>query len=286
MNSKKDRTQLVLLGTGTPNAEPDRAGSSLAIIGGGRAYLVDFGPGVVRRAQTANQAGIEALAPAKMGHAFLTHLHSDHTAGYADLILTPWTLGRDKPLQVYGPTGTCSMTEHLLAAYAADIHERVHGLEPANHRGYQVEVHEFSVDQGRTVEIFQDENVTVSAFRVSHGSWPAYGFRFVTDDRTIVVSGDTRPTEHLVELYTGCDLLVHEVYSTAGFANRPPEWQRYHSNVHTSTAELADIANQVRPGLLVLVHQLHWGVSDEELIAEIHSAYDGRVVSGKDLDVF
>jgi ribonuclease BN (tRNA processing enzyme) len=283
---KAESTRLVLLGTGTPNAEPDRAGSSLAIIAGDRPYLVDFGPGVVRRAQAAYEAGFDVLAPPNLGHAFLTHLHSDHTAGYADLILTPWTLGREQALQVYGPTGTQAMTEHLLKAYAADIQERVHGREPANRTGFAVDVHEFSVDDGLPDEVYRDERVTVSAFRVSHGTWPAYGFRFVTDDRTIVVSGDTRPTEHLPDLYAGCDILAHEVYSVAGFARRPREWQAYHSRVHTSTTELAAIANEVRPGLLVLVHQLYWGVSDDELLAEIRATYDGAVVSGDDLDLF
>ncbi len=248
--------------------------------------MVDLGPGVVRRTQAACEAGIEVLAPSNLGHAFLTHLHSDHTAGYADLILTPWTLGREDVLQVYGPTGTRAMTEHLLQAYAADIHERLYGREPANPTGFNVDVHEFSVDAGPSVEIYRDDNVTVSAFRVSHGTWPAYGFRFVTDDRTIVISGDTRPTKHLPGLYAGCDVLVHEVYSVAGFAGRPPEWQAYHSSVHTSAAELAAIASEVQPELLVLVHQLYWGVSDDELLAEIRVGYSGEVVSGRDLDVF
>ncbi len=283
---RNDSTRLVLLGTGTPNAEPDRAGSSLAVIAGGRTYIVDFGPGVVRRAQAACAAGIDALAPSNLKYAFLTHLHSDHTAGYADLILTPWTLGREDALQVYGPTGTRAMTDHLLQAYAADIHERLNGLEPANPTGFNVDVHEFSVDAGRSAEIYRDDNVAVSAFRVSHGTWPAYGFRFATDDRTIVVSGDTRPTEYLPDLYAGSDVLVHEVYSIAGFAGRPREWQAYHSSVHTSTAELAAIANQVRPELLVLVHPLHWGVSDDELLEEIRETYDGAVVLGRDLDVY
>lgn len=274
-------TRLVLLGTGTPNAEPDRAGSALAIVADNRPYLVDFGPGVVRRAQAACAAGIDALWPPNIGHAFLTHLHSDHTAGFADLILTPWTLGRDKPLQVHGPPGTRAMTEHLLNAYAADIAERVHGLEPANETGCQVDIHEFEAG-----EVHADENVAVTAFAVRHGSWPAFGFRFTTPDRIIVVSGDTAPFDGLVDHYAGCDILVHEVYSEAGFAGRPPAWQRYHASVHTSTRQLAAIAAQVQPKLLVLVHQLHWGVSDEQLLAEIRDRYDGAVVSGKDMDVF
>ena len=96
----------MLLGTGTPNAEPDRSGPSVAIVVGDTPYIVDCGPGVVRRATAAQAAGIEALEPKKLTRLFLTHLHSDHTAGYPDLVLTPWVLEREQPLEVYGPPGT------------------------------------------------------------------------------------------------------------------------------------------------------------------------------------
>ena len=135
-------THIVMLGTGTPNADPARSGPSIAIVVDDTPYLIDFGPGVVRRAAAAQQNGIAALQPRNLRRAFLTHLHSDHTAGYADLILTPWVLGRDEPLQVIGPPGLAAMTDHILAAYAADIRERLDGLEPANSQGHRVEVTE------------------------------------------------------------------------------------------------------------------------------------------------
>jgi ribonuclease BN (tRNA processing enzyme) len=135
--------------------------------------------------------------------------------------------------------------------------------------------------------IFGDERVSVSAVPVRHGAWKsAFAYRFVTPDRTIVVSGDTAPADTVVAACNGCDILVHEIYSTAGFATRPPEWQRYHRAYHTSSAELAALAARARPKLLVLTHQLYWGVSDETLLAEIRRTYAGKVVSGRDLDVF
>ena len=82
------------------------------------------------------------------------------------------------------------------------------------------------------------------------------------------------------------DILVHEVYSSAGFAGRSPGWQEYHSTVHTSSAELAELAARARPKLLVLYHQLLWGASEEELVAEVKRGFDGAVVSGRDLDEF
>jgi ribonuclease BN (tRNA processing enzyme) len=116
------RTRVVLLGTGTPVPDPDRSGPATAIVVDDNAYLVDFGPGVVRRAKAAVLARhIMALEPANLRIAFVTHLHSDHTAGYSDLILTGWTAGRRIPLEVYGPSGLGSMTEHILLAYIVSI---------------------------------------------------------------------------------------------------------------------------------------------------------------------
>lgn len=281
MGSPQGASQIVLLGTGTPNAEPERSGPSVAIVVNQTPYIVDFGPGVVRRAVAAYQAGITGLEVRRLSRAFLTHLHSDHTAGYADLILTPWVLEREEPLQVYGPAGLETMTKHILAAYEEDIRERLQGLEPANPSGHQVKA--FEIEAG---VVYEDPNVKVEAFAVRHGSWSALGFKFHTPDRTIVISGDTAPAPKLVEAYRGCDVLIHEVYSAVGLRQRLPVWQRYHSNVHTSTVELARLASEARPGLVILYHQLLHGVSEQQLLAEIQERYAGKVISGRDLEVY
>jgi ribonuclease BN (tRNA processing enzyme) len=276
------KTQIVLLGTGTPNANPDRSGPATAIVVNDTPYLIDFGPGVVRRAAAAFRKGIKGLEVKNLSRAFVTHLHSDHTAGLADLILTPWVLERAAPLEVYGPQGIAAMTDHILQAYREDIDIRLRGGEPSNKTGYKVVAHEI-----KPGVIYKDANVTVKAFRVDHGSWrEAYGFRFETADRTIVISGDCRPSQSIIENCNGCDVLIHEVYSTTGFAKRPPEWQKYHSRYHTSTRELAELANKARPGLLVLIHQLFWGTSEEDLLKEVRRSYSGKVVSGHDLDIY
>lgn len=276
------KTQIVLLGTGTPNADPDRSGPATAIVVNDTPYLIDFGPGVVRRAAAAFRKGIKGLQVKNLSHAFATHLHSDHTAGFADLIFTPWVLERSAPLEVYGPRGIASMTKHILEAYREDIDIRLRGGEPSNKTGYKVVAHEI-----KPGVIYRDANVTVKAFRVDHGSWrEAYGFRIETADRTIVISGDCRPSESIVANCNGCDVLIHEVYSTSGFATRPAEWQKYHSRYHTSSRELAELAAKARPGLLVLYHQLFWGTSEEDLLKEIRRNYSGKVVSGHDLDIY
>jgi len=275
-------THLVLLGTGTPNADPDRSGPAVAVVVEGTSYLVDAGPGVVRRAAAAERLGVDALGPANLRHLFLTHLHSDHTIGLPDVIFSSWTLERRHPLELFGPPGTQQMVKHLLAAYQQDIAVRIEGLEPADTIGYRVNVHEI----GPGV-VYQDSTVTVTAFAVQHTTWEhAFGYRFESADRVIVISGDAIPGDAVVEQCNGCDILLHEVYSQAGFERREPEWQRYHASSHTSSVELAQIATRARPRLLVLYHQLFWGTTERDLLAEVRAGYAGAVVSGKDLDIF
>jgi ribonuclease BN (tRNA processing enzyme) len=115
------KTQIVLLGTGTPAPDPEHSGPSTAIVVNGAPYLVDFGIGIVRQAAAARKKGVRGLEPVNLRIGFLTHLHSDHTLGFPDLILTPWVVGRKEPLQVYGPPGTSDMAENILKAYEADI---------------------------------------------------------------------------------------------------------------------------------------------------------------------
>ena len=283
--SEETKTQLILLGTGTPNADPERSGPSLAIVVGSNSYIVDFGPGVVRRASALSKqwgGKIEALNANNLKLAFLTHLHSDHTAGYADLILTPWVLGRNIPLEVYGPKGLTQMTEDLLEAYQSDISYRLDGLEPANALGWQVNTHE--ITEG---VVFQDDLIEVTAFKINHGSWDnAFGYRFVTPDKTIVISGDTRPSQNLIRYSEGADILVHEVYSQAGFDKKTEVWKKYHASHHTSTFELGEIAKKTKPGLLVLHHILFWDATEEELLDEISQTYDGLVSVGSDMMIY
>jgi ribonuclease BN (tRNA processing enzyme) len=270
------RTRVILLGTGTPNADPARSGPAVAIIVDSNTYIVDAGPGIVRRAAAAK------IPMSSLRIAFLTHLHSDHTVGLPDLMLSPWVLGRTVPLDVYGPPGTSTMVDHLQAAYAQDIDIRLHGGEPSNKTGYGGKGHDVPAGV-----VYRDRLVTVTAFEVPHGKWPhAYGYRFETPDRVVVISGDTSPSDAIARACNGCDVLVHEVISSESLKGRTPEWQAYHRAYHTPGDELGNVATKARPKLLVLYHQLPSGVSDAELLREVHAHYKGVVVSGKDLGVY
>ena len=114
-------TQVVFLGTGTPVPNAERSGPSVAIVVNNTPYLIDLGPGVVRRASAGFRKGIAGLHYSKLKVAFITHLHSDHTLGYPDFIFTPWVVGRTGPLKVFGPTGIKAMTDHILSAWKEDI---------------------------------------------------------------------------------------------------------------------------------------------------------------------
>jgi ribonuclease BN (tRNA processing enzyme) len=277
---------VVFLGTGTPGPTPNRQGPSLAVVAGGKAYLVDVGVGVVRQASAAYSNGVHALNPRGLGIAFVSHLHSDHTLGLPDLILTPWVMGRTAPLELYGPPGISAMAENILKAYAEDIHVRTTGLEQANATGYKVNAHEI-----KPGVVYQDANAKVTAFAVRHGSWPlALGYRFDADGKTIVFSGDTAPAESVVEACNGCDLLIHEVYmglaASPGSAKTPEHWARYMETFHTSAAELADIATRARAKKLVTTHvALMGGATEADLVAALKKGYGGTVMVANDLEV-
>ena len=273
-----------MLGTGTPVPDPKRSGPAVAIVVNNRAYLFDAGAGVVRRAEAAAEKhGFRALQAPYLTRLFLTHLHSDHTLGYADVILTSWVVGRTEPLQVFGPKGTQAMTEHLHQAYSEDIAMRTNGLEHLSASMLQVDVTEISPGL-----VYRDPNISVRAVPVAHGLWKyAFGFVAETKDRRIVLSGDTAPCPALVEACAGCDVLVHEVYSAAQAATLAPESKRYHETYHTSTAELAELASRVKPKLLVLYHQLYFGDPDEvDLVKEVRTRFSGDVKNGEDLTIY
>lgn len=288
--AQSPRTQIVMLGTGTPIPDPDRSGPAVAIIVDSVAYLFDAGAGVGRRAAAAGRNGVKAFASRtpngqqspRFDRIFLTHLHSDHTLGLADAIFTQWIQGRVAPVDIYGPPGTTRLVNGILDGNAEDINERIHSSGGPSPNGWKAIVHEIA--EG---EVFRDERITVTAFAVLHADWKyAFGYRINTPDRVIVLSGDERPSPAIAQQCHGCDVLIHEVYSDSGFANLPALRKIYHAHAHTSATQLGDIATEAKPKLLILYHQLFFGSSDETLLAEVRSHFTGRVVSARDLQIF
>ncbi len=280
-------TDVVLLGTGTPRTVPGSSGPATAVIVDGVPYVFDCGPGAGIQISAGFHRGIEGLAMSGVEHVFITHLHSDHTLGLASLMLTPWMFGRSTPLVVRGPLGTAAMARHVAAAYEADVAKRIHG-EPLEPGGHEV----VATDIGPGV-VHEDDRVSVVAIAVEHGDWveavhgptPALGYRVRSADRTVVISGDTGVFPSMEATYGECDVLVHEVYSSAGLASRPARWRAYHERAHTSGGALGRLATRLQPGILVLTHQLLWNTPEAELVDEVTAVYDGEVRYGRDLDV-
>jgi ribonuclease BN (tRNA processing enzyme) len=290
-HAQQQPTRVVLLGTGNPAADPDRSGPATAIVVNGTPYLVDFGPGVVRRAKgAALERSIPALEPTNLRVAFVTHLHSDHTVGYPDLIFSPWVLGRTVPIDVYGPTGIKAMTSHVLEAYRVDIETRTNedGNQHDFPQGHEARAHEI-----RAGVVYKDKNVTVTAFPTKH-AMESYGYRFDTADRSIVISGDTSPTQATVDACNGCDVLIHEVNTLETLSKRDARFQAFAAKYHTSTVQLAELASKAKPRLLVIHHhsiQFRPGVAatastPDTLYREIAQRYSGQFVIGRDLDVY
>lgn len=273
-----DSAIVIPLGTGTPVPNPERSGPATAVVVGRRVFLFDAGPGVVRRMAAAGLPidGVTA--------AFITHLHSDHTSGLPDLILTSWVMGRSTPMRIHGPPGLRRMTDHVLAAWAEDTMVRAKGLERGRPGGYRVDAREVT---GGVVH--DSGGVKVTAIRVSHGEWKyAFAYRVDAAGRSVVISGDTRPSGALARAAAGVDVLVHEVYPESRIAleNRPGGelWPRYLREVHTSDVELGRLAARARPRLLLLTHVLFMGANEQEVLDGIRrGGFTGSVVVAKDL---
>ena len=280
--AQPSRTKIVMLGTGTPIPDPDRQGPSLVVVVDSTPYFFDAGTGIVRRAVAAAREGVSGLQLPRLQRVFITHLHSDHTLGLPDLLFTPWIQGRRAPLQVYGPPGTQRMVSAILDAWDEDIHERLATSAGPSATGWKADVHEIAAGV-----MYKDSLVTVRAFAVPHSGWKyAFGYRIDTPDRSIVVSGDTRPSPAIAAACNGCDVLIHEVYSDSGFANIPAGRQKYHAQAHTSATQLGTIATDAHAKLLILTHILFFGASEQRVLAEVRSTFAGRVVLPRDLQSF
>jgi ribonuclease Z len=264
--------RVVLLGTGTPAPSLDRLGPSTLVEAGVEKLIFDVGRGVYVRL---NQLGV--AFPDITGILF-THLHSDHVSGLPDLWLTGRFAGKPRvtSVDVWGPAGTQGMISHLAQAYQFDLTSRKH-LPPAQGSLVAHEIAEGTV--------FSRNGVTVSAFLVDHGGVaPAFGYRIDYGGRSVVLSGDTRFSPHLIEKSVGVDLIVHEVAAVAATASTA-DTQRI-MGLHLTPEEAGTVFAKVRPKLAVYSHILTFGVAADELISRTRSTYSGPLVVGTDLMAF
>lgn len=276
--------RVTLLGTGRPDPAIDRFGPATLVEAGGHTLLFDSGRGAAQRLWQLR------IPLSRVGAVFLTHLHSDHVVGLPDLWLTGWLptpFGRRRaPLGVWGPEGTRAMAEGLRQAFAWDLDRRGRG-EGLPAAGSALEAHE--VEPG---VVFDRDGVRVTAFLVDHGGLlePAFGYRVDFGGRSVVISGDTRPSESLVRAAAGADVIVHEVVAAPPALLERSETARRIVGFHTLPEDAGRIFARARPRLAVYSHVVllttdpaYPAPAVTELVPRTRTAYDGPLEVGEDL---
>jgi len=285
--SVDDPILVTLLGTGFPRPLLDRFGPCTLVEAGGLQLLFDCGRGTAQRLYQLEPWNPTKGNAEKYDKLFLTHLHSDHTTGIADLWITGNILGRHKnKLRIWGPRSTEHMMEHLVKAFEPDKkvrHEaRVHRGDPTNSAGLEIEVKE--IDEGF---VFEENGVKVVPFRVNHydeySEEPSFGFRVEYKGKSVVISGDTRFCENLIAYSKDVDLLIHEVAAGPLGVDLPPSQSRPLVH-HTLPEEAGRLFSMVMPKLAVYNHVIQFqDVSLEEMMARTKKEYDGLVLFGEDM---
>lgn len=283
--SSDSSMRVVLLGTRSgPATDAQRLGISTLILAGDEKLLFDCGRGL-----TIGMARL-AITPADVTKVFLTHLHSDHVVSLPELVLFPWAQGRAAPLQVWGPDGTRSMVKHLQQAFSFDIHTRRDVDEKFSPEGIRVIASD--IHEGVVHEV---NGVKVSAFLVDHGPVkPAFGYRVDYQGHSVVISGDTKPSEGLVKSSQGVDVLIHELGPSkqSPVLTGPPDELLPNSRLtrrqarviaehHTDAAEAGHVFERVRPKLAVFSHFAN--IVPSELLPLVRQSYSGPVEFGEDL---
>lgn len=273
--------QVTLLGTGCPIADPWRYGPSALVEAGEESWLVDCGSGVTQRLLAHGSSG------AKITGLILTHLHSDHTVDFIQLLLSGWHQGRSGPLKVYGPSRTKEFFSGLLEAWQPEFDQRLaHELRPPDGLGVEIE----EIDGNWRLESPQ---VIITNTEVRHQPIPqAFGFRFDADGAAAVISGDTAYCPELIGLAQGCDLLVHEAYvhwaqqERLRESGRDPEGSDNVRAYHTTTEEVGKVAAEAGVRHLALTHFVPTVFDRQRAVRDVRRNYTGALYLGEDLMSF
>ena len=280
--AQRARTRLILLGTGGgPRPRKESSGAAQVIVADGAAYVIDCGDGVAR------QLAFAGVPLTSLRHIFLTHQHSDHNADYGNLIWLAWASGLSSRVDAWGPPPLDEMTTLFLQMNAYDISTRISNegrvpLAPLVH------VHELR--EGG--EVMRDQRLRVTAALVDHPPVvPAFGYRFDAADRSIVISGDTTPSERLIELAKGADVLVHSalyVPAVDRLVARVPNAPALKASIiahQTSAEDAGRVAQAAGVRTLVLSHLVPADdptVTARMWIDAARTQFRGNVIVGKD----
>lgn len=285
---------VILCGTGSPIADPERAGPCTAVIAGDKLFLIDVGPGAWENVQRWQ------LPRSQLSGVLLTHFHSDHIGELGEVVVQSWIGGRTQPLDIYGPPGVAEVVQGFQQAYAFDSHYRVtHHGDAAMPRGGAVALpHTIPEPPGdNDVLVLDDGGVKVTAFSVDHDPVkPAFGYRIDYNGRSVVISGDTVKSTAVAHHAGGADLLIHEALAkelisqistrlgeigAARLAKLTADVVDY----HTSPVEAAETAKQAGVRMLVLTHlvpPLANAAVAGLFMRGVADAWDGEVILGED----
>lgn len=257
-----DALRVLLCGTASPIPSPRRAEACTAVFAGGHMWIVDTGPG------SWGTLALRRVRGEAIGAIFYTHLHSDHIGELGEFNLQTWAAGRPGPLRVFGPDGVNELVHGFAEAYAADTRFRTahHGADLLSPDRAVMIPMPIQLDGAAATRILDEDGVVVTAFAVEHDPVkPAFGYRFDYGGRSVVISGDTRPSANLVTQAHGADVLVHEAQANA-IVNIMQEAARTAGEVriakilgdipsyHTSPADAASEAVAAGVRLLVFTH--------------------------------
>jgi ribonuclease BN (tRNA processing enzyme) len=266
---------------------------SLALVVNGTTYLVDAG------ADAPMQLVKAGISYGSLAHLFITHHHSDHVGGYPALAILGWTQNPGyRRLDVWGPPPMKQMHAAVLDLFAVDIPSRIYGgSKPIDGLLFP---HEIRLGRTAIKPVFRDGNVSVSAVRVSHGPdiKDAYAYRFdvARDGTSVVFSGDTAPTDTLVELARDADVLVHEVLSLQGVEILGqhvdptvfPALRQHLLESHTTSTDVVSVAKRANVKRLVLTHYAPNTLPIDAITAEVRRAaadadFAGDVIGATEL---
>lgn len=276
-------TRLILLGTGGgPRPRKSSSGPAQVIIAGDSAYVVDCGDGVARQLVLAD------VPLTQLRHVLITHHHSDHNADYGNLLLLAWTAGLRTRVDTWGPPPLTKMTRLFFEMNAYDINTRIadEGRIPLLPLVHAHELHTGGL-------VLQDEHVTITSAVVHHPPVvPSFAYRFDGADRSIVISGDTTPSDNLVKLAENADVLVHEalfVPGLDGLLAKVPNAAHLKRSIishHTAAEDAGRIAQAARVKTLVLSHLIPPDddtITDRVWIEAAAQHFSGRILVGRDL---
>ena len=279
----------ILLGTGIPLPNPDRANASTLIVAGGKTFMVDTGPG--------SQERLAENGFRQVDYVLFTHFHLDHYGDLDRVLFGRGAAGAEHPLPVLGPKGTNDVVEKVVASVAIDEKYRLeHHGEHWSDQAMHAMVQEFEPGV-----IFDEDGLKITMFNVNHEPVvPAVGYRFDYEGKSIVVSGDTKKSDNLIAAAQDCDLLIHEAVNATVLNGVLPGLKRTNPrgaamledlmSHHTPTLEVAEIAKVANAKKVVLTHLVPTIAPEDGpenmFVRGMSDIYTGPVVVGRDNMIF